>query len=115
MVARITRAQLKAKLDADQNLVLVEALPAKYYDEKHLPGALNLPHNQVDELAPTLLPEKSAAIIVYCASSTCQNSGIAANRLIELGYTNVYDYEEGKQDWVEADLPTESNNPAMTH
>lgn len=108
MVAKVTRDQLKAKLDAGENIILVEALPEKYYEDKHLPGALNLPHTQIAELASTLLPDKSAEIVVYCANGACQNSSLAANQLVELGYTNVQDYEEGKQDWVAAGLPTES-------
>lgn len=110
MVAKIPRQELKAKLDAGEQIILVEALPAKYYEDKHLPGALNLPHDRVDELAPVLLPKLSAEIVVYCASSSCKNSGIAAEKLIELGYTNVRDYDEGKQDWIEAGLPIESGS-----
>jgi rhodanese-related sulfurtransferase len=107
MVQTITREDLKAKLDQGTTLTLVEALPAKYYEDKHLPGAINLPHDQVDALAPRLLPDKAAEIVVYCASAPCQNSGIAAQRLAEIGYTNVYDYHEGKADWIEAGLPVE--------
>jgi hypothetical protein len=68
MVSTITRAELKAKLDRKEKLTLVEALPERYYLDKHLPGAINLPHDQVDALAPALLPDKSAQIVVYCAS-----------------------------------------------
>jgi rhodanese-related sulfurtransferase len=108
MVSTITRAELKAKLDRKEKLILAEALPARYYLDKHLPGAINVPHDQVDALAPVLLPDKSAQIVVYCASAPCRNSGLAAQRLVELGYTNVRDYHEGKQDWIEAGLPVES-------
>ena len=111
-VTRISRDELKAKLDKDAKVVLVEALPAKYYLDAHLPGALNLPHDQVDELAPGLLPDRSVEIVVYCASAPCKNSGIAARRLAELGYSNVRDYHEGKEDWVAAGLPTESGAPS---
>lgn len=51
-------------------------------------------------------------IIVYCSNGECQNSTIAADRLSELGYANVFDYVEGKQDWVDAGLPTEQYLPA---
>ncbi|MBD2105135.1 rhodanese-like domain-containing protein [Leptolyngbya sp. FACHB-261] len=108
MATKITRQELKAKLDAGKALNLVEALPASYYQEKHLPGALNLPLNQIEALASTLLPDKSAEVIVYCADDVCQNSSTAAKRLEALGYTNVRDYHEGKQDWVKAGLSTES-------
>jgi rhodanese-related sulfurtransferase len=108
VVTEIRREELEAKLARGEDVVLVEALPSMYYEDAHLPGALNMPHDQVDELAPALLPDTSAEIVVYCANSPCRNSGIAARRLTELGYKNVRDYDAGKQDWIEAGLPTES-------
>jgi rhodanese-related sulfurtransferase len=104
----ITREELAEKLERGEDIVLVEALPPMYYEDAHLPGAINMPHDQVDELAPALLPDTSAEIVVYCANSPCRNSRIAARRLAELGYRNVRDYDAGKQDWIEAGLPTES-------
>ena len=111
MIAKITRDELKAKLDRGEPVVLVEALPEQYYRKAHLPGALLLPHDRVDELAPALLPDKAAEIVVYCANLPCQNSEIAATRLAELGYANVREYAEGKQDWIDAGLPTERGLP----
>lgn len=108
MAPKITRDDLKARLDCRKRLTLVEALPAKYFLDRHLPGAINIQHDQVDALAPVLLPDKTAPVVVYCANGPCRNSGIAADRLIALGYTNVRDYHEGKQDWVDAGLPTET-------
>lgn len=88
-------------------MVIVEALPHRYYEESHLPGAVSIPHTEVDELAPSLLPDKSARIIVYCPNRACQNSPQAARRLEALGYENVYDYEDGDQDWMAAGRPIE--------
>jgi len=111
MVATITRDELKAKLDRGDRLIIVEALPPMYYEEAHLPGALNLPHDQVDELAPRLIPSKASEVVVYCSNTPCQNSTIASKRLAALGYANVKEYVEGKQDWIEAGLPTERGAP----
>ncbi|WP_435100288.1 rhodanese-like domain-containing protein [Arhodomonas sp. AD133] len=108
MTEKITRDELKTKLDRGDDVTLVEALPARYYRHQHLPGALNIPHDEVRELAADMLPERSAEIVVYCASGPCRNSAIAAEELTRLGYTNVRDYHEGKADWVEAGYPTES-------
>lgn len=108
MVMEITRDELKAKLDRGEDLAIVEALPERYYEDAHLPGALNIPHDRVDELAPALLPDKSQEIVVYCSNKVCQNSPQAVRRLVVLGYQNVRDYAAGKQDWMEAGLPTES-------
>jgi rhodanese-related sulfurtransferase len=110
-VIKISRQEIQAKLQGKEKVAIAEALPQKYYDQAHLPGAVNLPHDQVDQLAPRLFPDKSQEIIVYCANTPCQNSAIAAHRLAALGYTQVREYVEGKQDWVEAGLPTEAAVP----
>ena len=112
MAERITLAELQAKLEAGEALTLIEALGPVYYEDAHLPGAINIPHEQVDELAPSLLPDKDAQLVVYCADGPCRNSGFAARRLEQLGYTNVRDYHEGKAEWIAAGLPTESIPPA---
>src|SRR5271165_5827651 len=102
MTSNIRRDDLKAALDRHEPITLVEALPEKYYRDGHLPGAINMPHDQVDSLAPRLLPDKTRRIVTYCANTPCQNSRLAAEQLIALGYTNVSEYVEGKQDWAEA-------------
>jgi rhodanese-related sulfurtransferase len=70
MVATIEREELKRKMDAGEEFLLVETLAPVAYAHEHLPGAINLPPDRVRELAPNLLPDKSAEIIVYCSSPT---------------------------------------------
>ena len=61
MATNITREELKAKMDRGEKFVLVDALSAKHYASSHLPGAVNLPYEFVDE-AETVLPDKDADI-----------------------------------------------------
>jgi len=67
MIVTISRDELKMKIDRQETFTLVETLPATAYHHAHLPGAINLPPDQVTKLAPTLLPDKTANIVVYCA------------------------------------------------
>lgn len=106
MSNRITRQQLAEKIRSGSSIV-VEALPEKYFVDSHLPGARRLPHDQVELLAPAMLPDRNADIVVYCASAQCRNSHIAAQVLTRLGYSKVAVYAEGKRDWIEAGLPVE--------
>jgi rhodanese-related sulfurtransferase len=106
----ISRDELRNLIEANA-VTVVEALPASYYEDAHLPGAINIPHTEVRDLAPELLPDKDAPIVVYCANLPCPNSGIATHVLTKLGYTNVRDYEQGKDDWREAGLPLELGAP----
>ena len=110
MTPTITRDELRTAIDAGV-VVVVETLGPLYYGEAHLPGAINIPHVQVGELAPQLLPDREAAIVTYCSNVDCRNSEVAAAQLLALGYTNVRKYAEGKQDWREAGLPLESGQP----
>ena len=66
----VTREELKGKMDRGENFTLVETLQEVAYKHAHLPGAINLPPDRVRELAPGLLPDKTAEIIVYCSSPT---------------------------------------------
>jgi rhodanese-related sulfurtransferase len=102
----ITRSELARAIE-DGTVVVLEALPAMYFEAEHLPGAENLPLDDIERLAPTLVPDRSTAIVTYCSGPTCQNSRLAAQRLLRLGYTDVRAYEGGKEEWIGAGLPTE--------
>jgi|SRR5690349_17325887 len=70
MIKTISRDELKQKIDRQDDFTLVETLPKVAYEHAHLPGAINLPSDQVNALAPKLLPDRNAEIVVYCASPT---------------------------------------------
>lgn len=110
MAAIITREELEAKMDRGDDLVLVEALSREHYESSHLPGAINLPYEFVDE-AERVLPEKDAEIVVYCMNTGCAASAEEARELEGMGYTKVLHYAGGKQDWMRAGLPVEGRRP----
>jgi rhodanese-related sulfurtransferase len=100
----ITVAELAARLQSPQPPLVAEILGPQYFAVGHLPGALNLPLEGFSEAAQRALPNKSADVVVYCASSTCQNSDIAARKLQALGYVNVVVFKAGKAGWKDAGL-----------
>ncbi len=111
MTALITRSELREAIDRGE-VTVVDALPASYYDQQHLPGALNLFVDEARERAHEVLPDRDAAIVAYCSNEACPNSEGVVRVLAGLGYTNVRKYREGIQDWVEAGLPTEATASA---
>lgn len=110
----VTRDELQVRLQANSGLVLLEALPEKYFNDWHLPGARHFPHDEARVLAPRVVPDRATEIVVYCASSTCQNSHVAANVLQQIGYTDVSVYAGGKQDWSDAGLPVEKGEAKVS-
>jgi rhodanese-related sulfurtransferase len=107
MTRNITRNELVDLIAAGEPVQFVETLRAEHFAQGHLPGAVHIHFEEVQERAPELLPDKDALIVTYCSNTACQNSRIAAEKLAKLGYTNVRRYEEGKQDWGEAGLELE--------
>ena len=102
----ISRTELAARLAAGEAIVLVEALGAAFFADGHLPGAINLPISKVESLAPQLIPETDATVVVYCSGfDDCAET--VSDSLGRLGYTDVRVYEGGKNDWIEHGLPTE--------
>lgn len=64
----IAREELKEKMDRRDEFALVDTLGAESYQQSHLPGAINLPLEEVDR-AEEVLPDKDAEIVVYCMNT----------------------------------------------
>jgi rhodanese-related sulfurtransferase len=105
---RITADELVAKIEGDEEFVLVDALAPMIYAHSHLPGAINLPPSGVDSIrCGRRIPNLDTEIVVYCSNSECDDSVATAQRLQALGYTNVRHYAGGKDEWKARGLPLE--------
>ena len=91
----LTAEEAKARLDENEDAILLDVRTQAEYDAGHIPGAVCLPN---EDILPDLpLPfEKDAEILVYCRSG--RRSAEAAQKLTELGCTNVADFG-GILDW----------------
>ena len=69
MESTISTEELKTKLARKDAIKVVETLAPERYREAHIPGALNIPPEQIKELAPQLLPDKDAEIVTYCTNT----------------------------------------------
>lgn len=108
MLKQITRDELLQMQSSGQEVKLVDVLEREHFVKEHIPGAISLPVNEIAEGASKTL-NKGDTVVVYCASFDCQASTIAAEKLIALGYKNVWDYKGGLKDYKEANLPLEGS------
>jgi rhodanese-related sulfurtransferase len=106
-VPSISCDELRTKIDSDDDVVIVDALPPMSYAHSHLPRAINLTPSRVDAEAARRLPDKDVEIVVYCANPDCEDSVATAERLVALGYSNVRHYPGGKSEWRERGFPLE--------
>ncbi|HBL85251.1 MAG TPA: rhodanese-like domain-containing protein [Clostridiales bacterium] len=87
---KITPEQAKEIINNESNTIILDVRTQSEYDTGHIKNAVLLPDYDVTEKADDVLPDKNAKILVYCRSG--RRSEIAAQALIELGYTNVLDF-----------------------
>ena len=106
----MTATELKEALASETPPVVVDALSAESYAATHIKGSISLPLDQIQAMAAQQLPDKSARIVVYCASFHCGASTSAATALKKLGYTNVYDFKGGLKQWRELGWPVEGSH-----
>lgn len=102
----ITMETLLEMLENKEKFKLVEVLAKEEYNKGHIPGAINIPLEDLEKLAKQKL-KKTDAIIVYCASYTCHASTKAARKLLGLGYNRMLDFKGGKRWWQHAGLDLE--------
>lgn len=103
-IPEITRDQLVQKRHGGEPFILVDVLTHEHFLRAHLPGAINVPVDRIRELAPLLFGEDDE-IVVYCANPKCSASATAANILTQLGFTNIWEFSGGIQEWIDGNLP----------
>ena len=92
----ITAEEAKAIMDNEEGYVILDARTQEEYDQGHIPGAVVISHEEIMEKAEEVLTDKDQLILVYCRSG--RRSKIAAEALVELGYTNIKEFG-GIIDW----------------
>ena len=89
MYNKITAEEAKEMIDT-QEVIILDVRTQEEFKEKHIEGALLIPDYELEKLAKSKLPDKNKKILVYCRSGNRSKS--AARLLIDMGYTNVYDF-----------------------
>lgn len=100
------RETLKAKIDKKEAFQLWNVLTTQYYKpEANIPGSKWIPADTLTEKIANDTAKKDEVIVTYCGGLKCPSSKQAAEKLVSLGYTNVFAFEGGLESWTEANLP----------
>ena len=92
---KITSDEAKKMMET-QKVIVVDVRTLEEYTEGHIPNAISVPLETIENEAEAKLKNKDDLILVYCRSG--RRSREAALKLIEKGYTNVIDFG-GIKDW----------------
>ena len=92
----ITAEEAKRIMDSEEGYIILDVRTQEEYDQGHIPGAVVISHEEIAEKAEEVLTDKDQLILVYCRSG--RRSKLAAEALVELGYTNIKEFG-GIIDW----------------
>lgn len=87
---QISAEEAKRIMDSGEEYILLDVRSEEEFAEKHIPGAVLIPHTEIADRAEEELPDKEKKILVYCRSGN--RSKIAAQVLADLGYTGVSEF-----------------------
>lgn len=86
----ITQEEAKKLMDTQENYIILDVRRQDEYEEKHIPGAILIPNEEIRERAEAELTDKDQLILVYCRSGN--RSKQASEVLEELGYTYIREF-----------------------
>ena len=89
-VHKISVETAREMMERSDGHIIVDVRRQDEYDEGHIPGAVCIPNESIGDEKPEALPDLGQIILVHCRSGV--RSAQAAQKLVDLGYTNVYDF-----------------------
>lgn len=90
MFRSISAADAKKMMESGQDIKILDVRTKDEYAEGHIKDAVLLPVAEVELEAEDILEDKGQTVLVYCRSGV--KSRIASQLLVELGYTDVYEF-----------------------
>ncbi len=77
-----------ARQHLQNGAAVVDVRTSQEFQSRHLPAAVNVPLNELHNLAPRHLPDKNQVLLLHCLSGT--RSAMACRIFRQMGYTNVF-------------------------
>lgn len=93
---QISQSEAKNLIDNESRYIILDVRRLDEFEEKHIPGAICVPVETIEDEPPKELPDKDQLILVYCRSGG--RSKDASKKLAEMGYTNIKEFG-GIIDW----------------
>jgi rhodanese-related sulfurtransferase len=98
-IQTISTNDLKQRLGQSNGLEFWNVLTDEYFKGEMIPGSRHVALDRIGREIHDSKLSKDSEIVVYCAGPNCPQSAMAAQKLSDLGFTNVRAYEGGLEEW----------------
>ena len=102
-VREVTVEHVKTKLDRKEKFLLIDVREDNEWAKDHLPSAVHLGKGIIERDIEQQVPDLSAPMVLYCGGGF--RSALAADKLQQMGYTNVVSMDGGIRGWREKGYP----------
>lgn len=96
----------RALVESGEKFVLIDVREDNEWQKAHAAGAVHLGKGIIERDIETVIPDKSATMVLYCGGG--YRSALAADALRKMGYTGAISLDGGWRAWQQAGLPSES-------
>ena len=96
-VTDISQVELMQRIKANHAGLILDVRSPEEYAEGHIPGAINVPHNQLGSHLAEIGSHKNKDVVLYCASGG--RVGIAANTLRAAGFSKLLHLDGDMNGW----------------
>jgi phage shock protein E len=103
--ASISPGELAELIRLEKAPLILDVRSEDEYGESHIPGAVNIPHDQLRDRLSEIDVAKTDEIVVHCKSG--YRAGIAEKALIEAGYSNLRNLDGHMDAWQSGEYPIE--------
>lgn len=88
-----------------ENWLVLDVRSQQEFEAGRVPGALNTPHDKIEQYLPQLADDKDQKIVLYCRSG--RRAAMAAEALSEQGFTQLHLLEGDMPGWQDAGYAVE--------
>lgn len=93
---QISQDEAMQMMQEQSDYLIVDVRRPDEFEESHIPGAINVPNETIEDEMPEALPDKDQMLLIYCRRGN--RSKEASQKLADMGYTNVYEFG-GIESW----------------
>ncbi len=107
-IREVTVEDVKAKLDRKEQFQLIDVREDNEWNKDHIPNAIHLGKGIIERDIEQQVPDFGAPLVLYCGGGF--RSALAADKLQQMGYTNVLSMDGGIRGWREKGYPLTTKN-----
>jgi len=103
-IRECTVDELKARMDKQESLTLIDVREESEFSAGHIPGSLHVSKGVIERDIEGMVPDADQEILLYCGGGF--RSALSADNLQKMGYRNVISVDGGWRAWTDANYPT---------